>query len=155
MATIERFAPGRIRLGIGTGWIREEFDALGVPFQRRGARLDEYIEALRTMWSGEPSSFDGEFYSWEESGFLPSPSAPIPLIVGGHSERALERAAKHGDGWAVVTTREQGYGIDALKARLEVLDRLSGEGRQREERVPTPLPARPVVLGKPASRSSR
>jgi probable F420-dependent oxidoreductase len=123
IATVERFAPGRIRLGIGTGWMREEFEALGVPFERRGARLDEYIEALRTMWSGRPSSFEGEFYSWEESGFLPAPTAPIPLIVGGHSDRALERAAKHGDGWAAATTREQGYGIEGLKSRLEVLDR--------------------------------
>jgi len=132
LATIERFAPGRIRLGIGTGWMREEFDALGIPFERRGARLDEYMEALRAMWSGEPSAFDGEFYSWPEAGFLPNPTAPIPLIVGGHSDRALERAAKHGDGWAAVTTREQGHGIEGLKRRLEVLDRyLEKAGRER------------------------
>ena len=133
LATIERFAPGRIRLGIGTGWMREEFEALGVPFERRGARLDEYIEALRLMWSGEVSSFDGEFYSWDEAGFLPAPTQPIPLIVGGHSDRALERAAKHGDGWAAVTTREQGYGIEGLKKRLEVMDLyLEKAGKDRE-----------------------
>jgi probable F420-dependent oxidoreductase len=132
LATIERFAPGRIRLGVGTGWMREEFDALGVPFERRGARLDEYMDALRALWSGEATSFDGEFYRWPDAGFLPSPTAPIPLIVGGHSDRALERAAKHGDGWAAVTTRDQGYGIDGLRNRLEVLDRyLEKAGRER------------------------
>ncbi|MGH2754355.1 MAG: TIGR03619 family F420-dependent LLM class oxidoreductase [Actinomycetota bacterium] len=132
IATIERFAPGRLRLGVGTGWMREEFDALGIPFERRGARLDEYLEALRVLWSGRAESFDGEFYSWVEAGFLPAPTAPIPLIVGGHSDRALERAAKHGDGWAAVTTREQGHGLDGLRSRLEVLDRyLEKAGRDR------------------------
>jgi probable F420-dependent oxidoreductase len=134
LATIERFAPGRIRLGIGTGWMREEFDALGIPFERRGARLDEYIRALRAMWSGEPVAFDGEFYSWVQSGFLPAPTAPIPLIIGGHSDRALERAAKLGDGWAAVTTREQGHGLEGIEGRLEVLDRyLEKAGRTRDD----------------------
>jgi probable F420-dependent oxidoreductase len=133
LASIENFAPGRLVLGLGTGWMREEFDALGVPFERRGDRLTEYIGALRTIWSGEPVGFDGEFYSWPKSGFLPAPTGPIPLIVGGHSDRALRRAAHHGDGWAVVTQRGQGTGIAAVEGRLEVLDvYLEEAGRSRD-----------------------
>ena len=121
IASIENFAPGRVVLGIGAGWMREEFDAVDVPYERRGARLEEYATALRTMWSGEPSSFDGEFYSWTEAGFLPAPTQPIPLVFGGHGDRALERAARVGDGWAVVTAPGQGTGLEGAAARIEVV----------------------------------
>jgi probable F420-dependent oxidoreductase len=130
LATIENFAPGRIILGVGAGWMKEEFDATGVDFHNRGARLVEYMKALRAIWSGEPSSFKGRFYSWVEAGFLPAPTASIPIIVGGHGEKALERAAKHADGWAVVVGKGQGRGIDGAAQRI---DRLKGllehEGR--------------------------
>ncbi|MDQ3879110.1 MAG: TIGR03619 family F420-dependent LLM class oxidoreductase [Actinomycetota bacterium] len=130
LATIERFAPRRIVLGVGAGWMREEFDAVGVGYERRGARLDEYIVALRTLWSGEPTAFDGDFYKWEKAGFLPAPTAPIPIIVGGHTDAALRRVAKLGDGWAITTGRGQGAGIDAIASRLADLDRfLAVEGR--------------------------
>lgn len=130
LATIENFAPGRIVLGIGAGWMKEEFDAVGVPMKRRGARLEEYARALRTIWSGKPSSFDGEFYSWSEAGFLPAPTKLIPLIFGGHGERALERAARVGDGWAVVTAPGQGTGLEGAASRIEVVKRrLEKEGR--------------------------
>lgn len=133
LASIENLAPGRIILGVGTGWMREEFESLGVPFEKRGARLDEYIQALRILWSGEPSSFDGEFYSWPESGFLPAPTAPIPIIVGGHSDAAVDRAARLGDGWAGVTGKGQGAGLDALAARIDHLHgRLETHGRSKE-----------------------
>jgi len=128
LATIENFAPGRILLGVGAGWMKEEFDATGIDYKSRAARADEYIEALRAVWSGR-SEFSGRFYSWGDSGFLPVPTAPIPIIVGGHGDRALQRAAK-ADGWAAVTGRGQGSGIDALAARIEVLERfLDKEGR--------------------------
>lgn len=130
LATIERFAPGRIVLGIGAGWMKEEFEAVNVTFERKGARFEEYIRALRAVWSGGPVSFEGEFYSWVEAGFEPGPTRPIPLIVGGHGERALERAARLGDGWAAVTVPGQGKGIDGIAARIEVLrGLLEKEGR--------------------------
>ena len=132
LATIEQFAPGRIVLGIGTGWMEEEFEALGVPFARRGARLTEYLSALRTLWSGAPSSFDGEFYSWPQSGFLPAPTSPIPLIVGGHSDLALRRAAEHGDGWAVVTGRGQGSGLSGAKDRIDLLEQMRADAGTTE-----------------------
>jgi probable F420-dependent oxidoreductase len=133
LATIEKLAPGRVVLGVGTGWMREEFDAVGVGFEKRGARLDEYIDALRAIWSQEPSGFDGDFYSWPKGGFLPAPTTKIPIIVGGHSEPALRRAARLGDGWAGVTGKGQGSGLDALAARIETLDGyLNGYERSRD-----------------------
>lgn len=133
LASVEQFAPGRIVLGIGSGWMREEFEAVGISRDRRGERLGEYIKALRTIWEPKPTSFDGEFYSWQEGGFLPAPTAPIPLIVGGHSDGALRRAAQVGDGWAIATGRGQGSGLDAARRRLEVLDGfLEENGRDRE-----------------------
>jgi probable F420-dependent oxidoreductase len=132
LATIENFAPGRLVMGLGPGWMREEFDALGIPFERRGARFTEYLKALRAIWSGEACAFEGEFYRWEEAGFLPAPTAPIPLIVGGHSDGALKRAARHGDGWAGITRKGQGSGLAGLEARLRFLDgSLEEAGRSR------------------------
>lgn len=132
LATIENFAPGRIVLGVGAGWMKEEFDAVGVDYDNRGARLVEYITALRKVWAGAPSSFDGKFYSWVEAGFLPAPTTPIPIIVGGHGDKALERAAKHADGWAVVTGKGQGRGIEGAAGRIDVLNGLL----EKEDRDP-------------------
>ena len=133
LATIERFAPGRIVLGLGSGWMREEFEAVGMAYERRGAMFNEYLQALRAMWSGAPVSFGGEFFSWAEAGFQPSPTKHIPLIVGGHSDAALRRAARYGDGWAIVTGRGQGgSGLDATGTRLTLLDSfLEAEGKDR------------------------
>lgn len=132
LATIENFAPGRIVLGLGSGWMREEFETLGVPYERRGARLDEYVRALRAVWSGR-AGFDGEFYAWPEAGTKPAPTAPIPIIIGGHGDKALARAARLGDGWAIVTVKGQGSGLPAIEARVEVVKGfLEREGRDPE-----------------------
>ena len=130
LATIETFAPGRMILGLGAGWMKEEFDATGVGYERRGARLEEYVAALRAVWSGKPSSFDGDFYSWGEAGFLPAPTSPIPVIIGGHIDRAIDRAARIGDGWAIATQR--GWRLNAVVPRIEYLfERLDAHGRDR------------------------
>ncbi|MFN2388669.1 MAG: TIGR03619 family F420-dependent LLM class oxidoreductase [Actinomycetota bacterium] len=129
LASVERFAPGRLILGLGAGWMREEFDALGVDPARRSARADEYVRALRAVWSGR-SAFEGDFYRWPEAGFEPAPSAPIPIIVGGHGDAALRRAARVGDGWAIALNKEQGSTLDDLERRLDFLRaRLADEGR--------------------------
>ncbi|MEA2461390.1 MAG: hypothetical protein QOH90_1567 [Actinomycetota bacterium] len=133
LASIEHFAPGRIVLGLGAGWMKEEFEGVGITRANRGKRVAEYIEALRAVWSGEPAAFDGDFYSWMEAGFLPAPTQPIPIVLGGHSDAALERAAKVADGWAVVTGRGQGSGLDAAERRLKVLDEhLEKHGKTRD-----------------------
>jgi len=121
LASIENCAPGRIVLGVGRGWMREEFEGVGVGFDKRGARLEEYIRALRAIWSGQPSSFSGEFYSWEEAGFLPAPTTHLPILLGGHGDEALRRTAELGDGWVITTGKGQGAGIQAVEARLDVL----------------------------------
>lgn len=143
LASIENFAPGRLQLGVGAGWMTEEFEAVGITRERRGARLEEYISALRAIWSGKPVAFDGEFYSWTEAGLLPAPTRAIPLLVGGHADVALKRAARIGDGWAASTVRGQGAGIEALAQRIELLNEFRAEAGRSEEPfeilMPNPL----------------
>jgi len=89
-----------VELGIGVGWLREEFEALGVPWERRGARTDEYMGAMRTLWGGDDVSFDGEFVSFEAVSSNPKPAnGTVPIIIGGHSEAAARRAGRIGDGF--------------------------------------------------------
>lgn len=98
IASLDRLSGGRLDLGIGVGWLREEFEALGVPFERRGARTDEYVEALKTLWTQEEASFHGEFVNFEPLYSQPKPAqSQIPILIGGHSERAARRAGELGD----------------------------------------------------------
>jgi probable F420-dependent oxidoreductase len=108
VATIDNLSGGRVDLGIGVGWMREEFEALGQPtYARRGAATDEQVKILKTVWSEEVASFDGEFYSFERLGALPHPiQKPHPPIwIGGHSPAALRRTARYGDGWLPIGAR--------------------------------------------------
>ncbi len=100
-ATIDRLAAGRLLLGIGVGWLKEEFDALGVPWERRGARTDEYIEVLRALWREDEASFSGEHVTLDRARCSPRPVDPIgvPIVVGGHTEAAARRAGRLGDGF--------------------------------------------------------
>ena len=85
VATLDRLSGGRMMLGVGVGWLEEEFDALGVPFARRGARTDDSIRALRSLWSEECSTYDGEFFSFRNVYSRPQPeTGSVPIIVGGH-----------------------------------------------------------------------
>src|SRR4051794_36298258 len=98
-ASIDVVSGGRLELGIGAGWLAEEFAALDVPFERRGARMDEWISLLRDCWTGTPPARSGEFYSLPADTLcLPTPAHEIPLLVGGHSAVALRRARAAG-GW--------------------------------------------------------
>jgi probable F420-dependent oxidoreductase len=102
VATIDVMCEGRITLGVGVGWLEEEFAALGATeFARRGAVSDEYLEVLRKLWTQSPVSHEGEFYSFKALRCEPQPvQKPYPPIwVGGHSRAALRRAARYGDGW--------------------------------------------------------
>ena len=102
LATIDVLSKGRVTVGVGVGWLREEFEALGAPdFDRRGAVSDEYLRIFKTLWTESPASFNGEFHRFEDLRCLPQPvQKPHPPIwVGGHSRAALRRAAKLGDGW--------------------------------------------------------
>ena len=89
----------RLRLGIGVGWSKEEFDLTGQDFANRGKRLDEMIVALRALWRGGWVEFHGDFYDVPECQMEPAPTEPVPFICGGHSPVALRRTAELCDGW--------------------------------------------------------
>jgi probable F420-dependent oxidoreductase len=87
VATLDHLSGGRIELGIGVGWLKEDFEALGVPFEKRGKRADEYIAAMRALWAADGASYAGEFVKFHEVSCNPKPRAgSVPIIVGGHSE---------------------------------------------------------------------
>jgi len=101
VATLDVLSKGRAILGIGSGWLAEEFEVVGVPFRERGARTDESIRALRSLWQASPASFSGKFYRWPvvESNPKPVQRGGVPIVIGGHSEAAARRAARLGDGF--------------------------------------------------------
>jgi len=122
---------GRVDFGIGVGWLREEFEAVAVPFARRGARTDEYLQVMRSLWTDEVSSFEGEHYTLPACRMYPKPvQQPHPPIhVGGESAAAMRRAARHGDGWYSFNRLP-----DELDGPLERLDAmLAEEGRSRSD----------------------
>ena len=117
-ASLDVLSNGRLMLGAGIGWLKEEFEAMGVPFERRGARYDDYVVAMRKVWSGEVVEHQSDFLNW--SGFqsypLPKQEGGVPIIVGGSKGKAFERIAKYGDGWFAPTNDAA-----ALKPMLEPL----------------------------------
>jgi probable F420-dependent oxidoreductase len=120
-STVDWFSDGRAILGVANGWLREEFGALGVPFRERTKRLEETIEVCRLLWTDPSPSYEGRFSSFGPSYFEPKPpQGLIPIIVGGHSEPALRRAGRVGDGWFGTTVR-----ADEIPAMRAVMD----EGR--------------------------
>lgn len=100
-ASLDSLSGGRLTLGFGIGWSREEFAALGIPFARRGQRADEYIRAIRTVWEQDVASFEGQFVSFREVRVNPKPvrNRRMPIVVGGNSDAALRRVVALGDGW--------------------------------------------------------
>ncbi|CAB4870434.1 unannotated protein [freshwater metagenome] len=100
VATLDHMSSGRMHLGIGVGWLEEEFNALGVPFAKRGARADDYVAAMRALWRQDAATHHGEFADFEQCILRPRPAARrIPVHVGGHSATAARRAGRLGDGF--------------------------------------------------------
>jgi probable F420-dependent oxidoreductase len=104
LATLDVLSNGRLILGVGAGWMHEEFAMLGVPFEQRGARESEYIRLYKALWTDDNPSFKGKFWQIEEVGFSPKPAQKPhpPIWVGGHAPNALRRAGRLGDGWHAV-----------------------------------------------------
>lgn len=98
-ATLAGLSNNRFVFGVGLGWMREEYDALGVPWRERAGRFDEALEIMDRAWRGVSEPYEGKYFSFEAMGTNPTPPAPIPLYFGGHSEPMLKRAALRGDGW--------------------------------------------------------
>ncbi len=100
LSTLDRLSGGRVELGLGVGWLKEEFEALGVPWERRGARNDEYIAAMRALWAGPHASFHGEFVDFGPVTCSPRPvHGSIPILVGGDTDLAIQRAVRLADGY--------------------------------------------------------
>lgn len=97
VATTAAFVGDRVVCGVSAGWIKEEYDLLGVDFHTRGKRLDEMIAAMRKLWTGQPVSHHGEFFNFDAI-MQPAPKKPVPVWTGGNSKPALRRAARN-DGW--------------------------------------------------------
>lgn len=117
IATLDALSGGRFRLCVGMGWMREEIEACGAEFETRGRRADEQIEVLRALWSGEPTSYDGEFFSFEHAVCRPAPGTrSIPVHVGGHSRAAARRAGRLGDGLQPLGVA--GEELQALRAEM-------------------------------------
>lgn len=96
VATLDALSGGRVRLCVGMGWMKEEIEACGAPFEARGRRGDEQIEVLRKLWTGEPVDHDGEFFSFTQA--VCRPASQVPVHIGGHTVAAARRAGRLGDG---------------------------------------------------------
>ncbi|MCB2079247.1 MAG: TIGR03619 family F420-dependent LLM class oxidoreductase [Novosphingobium sp.] len=101
LASLDTFSGGRVILGVGVGWAKEEFDALGLEFRARGKRTDESIRALRKLWLDEASTFSGDHFGFKDAFSYPKPARAggIPVLIGGESKPAMRRVAELGDGW--------------------------------------------------------
>ena len=103
-ASLDFMSGGRFMFGVGIGWLREEFDAMGVPFERRGARFDDYLQALRKVWAGGVVEHQSDFISWSGFKSYPLPvQNPLPLVMGGANGKIYERIARYADGWYAPT----------------------------------------------------
>ena len=126
VSTAAVLSNGRVAMGAGPGWCEEEFDQVGQPFKRRGARLDEMIDVLRQLWAGGWVEHHGAHYDFEPLRIEPVPSSPVPIYIGGHSEFALRRAATRGDGWignAYMPDEAEHY-VELMRDQLKAADRL-------------------------------
>ncbi|HNM85769.1 MAG TPA: TIGR03619 family F420-dependent LLM class oxidoreductase [Mycobacterium sp.] len=147
IGTAAVLAQGRLELGIGVGWCREEFELLGQQFERRGKRTDEMLELMKQLWAPGWTEFSGEFYQVPRLDMEPTPP-PIPIYVGGLSDIALRRAARH-DGWIgdLITTdkalervaklsdirAENGSGMHGFEVITPLVDAFTPEQYQRAE----------------------
>jgi probable F420-dependent oxidoreductase len=141
LATVDRYSDGRLLCGIGAGWLKEEADAMGMPWDRRGARTEEHIDLLRTIWTapGRHVEFHGEF--WDLPPMDPEPRPvrqPIPILVGGHSDAAIDRAARIGDGWIAA-----GMSSGRLAEMLPTLEAALARHERDPAAVPVYVGARP------------
>ncbi len=126
LATLDRLSSGRVTLGVGIGWLKEEFDALGIPYERRGERLEEHVAAMRALWGQERATFEGSTVHFEDVYLRPQPRAgAIPIHIGGHTEIAARRAGRIGDGFFP-------FGVDreVLPYLLETMRKAAAEARR-------------------------
>lgn len=126
-ASLDMISNGRFMLGVGIGWLQEEFLAMGTPFEKRGARFDDYVQAMKKVWSGETVEHKSEFLDW--TGFksypVPAQKPNLPVHIGGSKGKAFERVAKYGEGWFSPTMSPEQIKPDLDKLK----DACAAEGR--------------------------
>ena len=124
LSSLDVLSGGRLVLGVGAGWLKEEFDALGASYDQRGAQTDEYLEVIRNLWETETSSFDGKWKHYENMRMFPKTATErrgtIPIWVGGNTAPSIRRAARLGDGWHPInlTPLELAEGVDRVSERV-------------------------------------
>jgi len=130
VASLDQLSGGRVRLGVGAGWIPEEYETMGVSFGERGRVLDEHLAAMRTLFTEAAPRFEGDHYRFDNLGFEPKPvQSPLPIWIGGNSAPARRRTVALGDGWHVIDlpVDELERGVHDLQARCEAAGRDPGE----------------------------
>ena len=128
LATVSVLSDNRAALGIGLGWMEDEFRALGIDFASRAKRCDEMIEVMRLLWTGAMVEYHGQHFDFPPSQLAPTPVGRVPVYIGGDSPAALRRAARSGDGWI-----SSGLSAEAVPKQVATLQRLRAEaGRSRE-----------------------
>jgi probable F420-dependent oxidoreductase len=132
LASVDVLSGGRVVLGAGVGWLREEFDALSASYDERGAQTDEYLRVIRNLWETETSSFDGRWMHYENMRMFPkgdrSRTTTIPIVVGGNSAPSIRRAGELGDGWHPINLTPDALreGIASYHAACERFGRTPG-----------------------------
>ena len=129
-ASLDFVSNGRFMLGVGIGWLKEEFEALGVPYEKRGARFDDYVAGMRKIWSEEVVEHESEFISWHGFKSYPLPiQNPFPVVMGGVKGKIFERTAQLGNGWFAPTgdPSELKEHLESLKIECDKVGRDVGE----------------------------
>ena len=141
--TLDHIAEGRFDFGAGLGWSSQEYAALGVPWQRRGQRFDEYLEAIKAAWSAQTAAFNGEFVQFEDAVQQPQPltKGGPPILIGGNSDFAIRRALRIGDGWIGVGTRYDDP--ESLLARVHAALEKDDRPQDRDFQIKLSLPYSP------------
>ncbi|GAA4986637.1 LLM class F420-dependent oxidoreductase [Yinghuangia aomiensis] len=122
-ATIDRHSDGRLMLGLGIGWQKEEYAAVGASYSDRGRRLEECVGAMRALWADAPASYSGKHVSFERLNSLPRPeSGAVPVVLGGNSDPAVRRAGRIGDGWFPYTITAEDFATQADLLRASAAD---------------------------------
>ncbi|TWF95026.1 TIGR03619 family F420-dependent LLM class oxidoreductase [Saccharopolyspora dendranthemae] len=137
LASVASLTGNRFGLGLGLGWAPEEFEWCGAPYAKRGARVDEMIEIIRLILGGGMVEYHGKFFDFDKLQISPAPTERMPIYVGGHTEPALKRAARVGDGWASAMMK--------LSELRETIDKL-GELRASYDRADEPFEIQAVCV---------
>ncbi len=145
LGTVAFHSGGRVTLGAGAGWIREEFDTLGVDFKTRGKRMNEMVDVMRKLWTGEMVDYDGEHFSFGPIQMSPAPGVPIPILFGGLSKIALRRAATIGDGW-IGTGQTPDEAVEYARTLRTLRDEAGRGSEPLDLIVPLVVPPEPDTL---------